>query len=175
MKTLSPFFPDPDPNIETEVRAILMNHYAPIYKARVNSFLDTSLAIEPFAGRFDFLRSSISEDIFNQHAAILISGFGMGSEMIMARRFGFVKVFGVEVEQILVEATKMRLSKYTDMHPSFYEGKYLPFEDGLFNVVASGHVIEHTMDPRLYLKEIFRVLIPGGYLLLEFPHRYHMI
>jgi ubiquinone/menaquinone biosynthesis C-methylase UbiE len=98
----------------------------------------------------------------------------MGSEMIMARQFGFVKIYGVEVDQILVDATKKRLRDYSDMYPVFYDGIVLPYEDGQFNVVASGHVIEHTSDPRFYMQEILRVLAPGGFLLLEFPHRYYI-
>ncbi len=99
----------------------------------------------------------------------------MGSEMIMARQFGFGKVYGVEVEQILLDATKIRLTQFTDMYPLLYDGKSLPYEDGQFNVVASGHVVEHTGDPRYYLQEVLRVLAPGGYLYLEFPHRYYYV
>jgi hypothetical protein len=39
--------------------------------------------------------------------------------------------------------------------------------------VTSGHIVEHTADPCLYLAECLRVLKPGGYLALEFPTRYH--
>jgi ubiquinone/menaquinone biosynthesis C-methylase UbiE len=164
-----------DPIIEAEVRAMLIEHYAPIYKERVNNYVDICLATEGFAGRFLYLKKIIGEDKFIPQASIFISGFGMGSEMLMARHFGFGKVYGVEVEQILVEATKKRLKKYSDMYPMFYDGEVLPYEDGQFNVVLSGHVIEHTGDPGYYLREILRVLIPGGYLFLEFPTRYYYL
>jgi SAM-dependent methyltransferase len=153
---------------------MLIEHYGPTYKDRVDSYIDTCLATEHFAQRFLYLRSVVGTEIFNPRSAILISGYGMGSEMIMARQFGFGKVYGVEVEQILVDATKRRLAQFSDMYPSLYDGKILPYEDEQFNVVASGHVIEHTGDPRLYLQEVLRVLAPGGYLYLEFPHRYHI-
>jgi len=169
------YSPDLDPTIEGEVRSMLIEHYGPIYKDRVDNFIDTSLATEHFAGRYLYLRSVIGVDMFNPQSTILIAGFGMGSEMIMARQFGFGKVYGVEVEQILVEATKKRLRNYPDMYPVFYNGNVLPYEDGQFNVVASCHVIEHTGDPRLHLQEVLRTLVPGGYLYLEFPHRYHII
>ena len=169
------YSPDLDPNIESEVHALLIKHYGPIYKDRVDSYINTCLAIEPFAQRFLYLKSVVREDIFNPRSTVLISGFGMGSEMIMARQFGFGKVYGVEVEQILVDTTKRRLAQFPDMYPVFYDGKVLPYEDGQFNVVVSGHVIEHTEDPRFYLQEVLRVLVPGGYLSLEFPRRYHII
>jgi SAM-dependent methyltransferase len=169
------YSPDLEPTIESKVRAMLIDYYRPTYKDRVESYVETTLATEPFADRFLYLKSVVGEDLFTQESSILISGFGMGSEMIMARQFGFGQVFGVEVEHILVEATKIRLSRYTDMYPEFYEGNSLPYEDGQFKVVVSGHVIEHTSDPKGYLQEAMRVLAPGGYLSLEFPHRYHPI
>ena len=169
------YSPELDPNIEAEVRSMLIEHYGPIYKDRVNGFIDNSLATEHFSGRFLYLISVIGADIFNPRSTILISGFGMGSEMIMARQFGFGKIYGVEVEKILVDVTTRRLRQFPDMYPVFYDGNILPYEDGQFIVVFSGHVIEHTSDPKFYLKEVLRVLAPGGYLSLEFPHRYHSI
>ncbi len=175
MSTPDLYFPDLDPNIEADVRAILIEHYAPIYKEGVDSYVDTCMATEHFAERFIYLRSVIGEDIFNTHASIFISGFGTGSEMIMARRFGFGKIYGVEVDEILVNVTNRRLRNYTDVYPAFYDGRQLPYDDGQFSVVTSIHVIEHTSDPRFYLQEMLRVLAPGGYLYLEFPHRYSIM
>src|SRR5260370_4832201 len=51
----------------------------------------------------------------------------------------------------------------------------LPFEDGSFSFLASGHIIEHTSSPMHYLREQLRVLQAGGFLFLEFPSRYHSI
>ena len=39
--------------------------------------------------------------------------------------------------------------------------------------MISGHVIEHSQDTQLYIKECMRVLKDGGILFLEFPNRYH--
>jgi SAM-dependent methyltransferase len=166
---------DYDLSNEAEVRDMLYQYYAPSYKERIDSYLDQCLAIEPFRGRFEYLFSVIGEDVTESHPAILVSGFGMGGEMIIARQFGFGKVYGVEVDQILVDVTKKRLQNYPDMYPAIYDGKFLPYEDGEFYVVASGHVIEHTEDPSFYLQEVLRVLVPGGYLMLEFPDRYHRL
>jgi SAM-dependent methyltransferase len=43
----------------------------------------------------------------------------------------------------------------------------VPVPDGDFDVVLSTQVLEHVDDPRLYLAECFRVLRPGGQLLLS--------
>jgi SAM-dependent methyltransferase len=43
----------------------------------------------------------------------------------------------------------------------------LPVEDAAFDAVLSTQVLEHVVDPGLYLSECFRVLRPGGRLLLS--------
>lgn len=43
----------------------------------------------------------------------------------------------------------------------------VPAEDRSFDVVVSTQVLEHVAEPRLYLSECFRVLRPGGQLLLS--------
>jgi SAM-dependent methyltransferase len=43
----------------------------------------------------------------------------------------------------------------------------VPVEDGSYDAVLSTQVLEHVQDPELYLAECFRVLRPGGRLLLS--------
>jgi len=47
----------------------------------------------------------------------------------------------------------------------------LPFPDRSFEVVISLQVIEHVSNVALYLKDISRVLAPGGYAILATPDR----
>ncbi len=46
----------------------------------------------------------------------------------------------------------------------------LPFSDGSFQLVIMKHVLEHTPRPREALREIWRVLRPGGGVLIAVPH-----
>ena len=46
----------------------------------------------------------------------------------------------------------------------------LPYPDSSFDTVISFQVIEHIKDDKTYLKEIFRVLKPGGIALLTTPN-----
>lgn len=48
-------------------------------------------------------------------------------------------------------------------------GGRLPFESGMFELVASYHVLEHVGDLRSVLYEAVRVTKPGGYLHLQAP------
>lgn len=49
----------------------------------------------------------------------------------------------------------------------------LPFKDALVDTVFSSHTLEHLPDPAAALAEWWRVLIPGGHLILYLPHRDH--
>ena len=46
----------------------------------------------------------------------------------------------------------------------------LPFPDGSFQIAVMKHVLEHTRTPREALREIRRVLRPGGGLFIAIPH-----
>lgn len=51
----------------------------------------------------------------------------------------------------------------------FYDGKTIPFGDGHFDSVLCSEVAEHLFDLPAALKEMHRVLKPGGKLLLTCP------
>ncbi len=108
-------------------------------------------------------------------ARLLVSGCAAGSEMIIARRYGFQKVCGTEVDGELAAIARERLEGTPGFEVIHYDGRRVPHEDGTFTAVVSGHIIEHTPSPFAYLKEHLRILAPGGWLFLEFPDRYHPI
>lgn len=45
----------------------------------------------------------------------------------------------------------------------------IPFGDGEFDVVICNHVLEHVQDDDVAMREIFRVLAPGGFAVLHVP------
>ncbi|MEE9312906.1 MAG: methyltransferase domain-containing protein [Planctomycetota bacterium] len=45
-----------------------------------------------------------------------------------------------------------------------------PFADGEFETVFASHVLEHTSDPFAVMKEIHRILEPGGRAIIKVPH-----
>jgi glycosyltransferase involved in cell wall biosynthesis/SAM-dependent methyltransferase len=53
-----------------------------------------------------------------------------------------------------------------------YDGKTLPFADNSQDAVFSSHCLEHAEDCEAAIKEWFRVLKTGGYLVLAVPHKY---
>lgn len=91
-----------------------------------------------------------------------------------ARKLGAKRVVGLEIDDQLVERSREIASWLGIDGVSFrlFDGHAFP-KGETFDVVLSGHVIEHTPDPAAHLAECMAVLAPGGYLFLEFPSRYH--
>jgi ubiquinone/menaquinone biosynthesis C-methylase UbiE len=48
---------------------------------------------------------------------------------------------------------------------------HLPFADETFDLIVSSECIEHTLDPRLAIREMCRVCSPGGAVCLTTPNR----
>jgi SAM-dependent methyltransferase len=61
------------------------------------------------------------------------------------------------------------ISRNLKVADKFYDGKSFPFVDNEFNAVLSNQVLEHVFNPDEFLSEIYRVLKPGGRLLLTVP------
>ena len=62
-------------------------------------------------------------------------------------------------------------TEFPESHFLMANGETLPFPDEYFNAVMITEVLEHTRDDRSTLREIHRVMKPGGTLLLSTPHK----
>ncbi|MGH9277961.1 MAG: class I SAM-dependent methyltransferase [Acidimicrobiales bacterium] len=117
------------------------------------AFVGTSLD-RTFAGFAPYRRSGRMIDV----------GFGAASTMEAAARAGW-DVEGVEVSKPAVEHAQEL--GFTVKHCELHEAGY---PDGHFDVAISSEVLEHVADPRGLLREIARVLRPGGLLWATTPH-----
>lgn len=52
--------------------------------------------------------------------------------------------------------------------------EHAPFEDGSFDAVYAGEIIEHTWTPSTMIRECRRILRPGGLLMLDTPNPYRI-
>lgn len=58
-----------------------------------------------------------------------------------------------------------------DLNYPGYDGRTLPFEDNSMNYVYSSHCLEHVKDYKNFIREAYRVVKPGGYIITIVPHR----
>ena len=49
----------------------------------------------------------------------------------------------------------------------------LSFNDNEFDIILCSHVLEHVVDDNASMKELFRVLKPGGYAIIDVPVDYN--
>lgn len=90
---------------------------------------------------------------------------GYGTEMLAK---GAAHITGVDVSERAIAAARKRRGDCAEFQQ--VDGKRLPFEDGVFELVTSFQVVEHVVDYDLYLGEMRRVLAPVGAALMTTPN-----
>jgi SAM-dependent methyltransferase len=92
-------------------------------------------------------------------------GEGYGADLIagVARR-----VIGLDYDESAVAHVRARYPRVEMMHGNLAE---LPLPDGAVDIVVNFQVIEHLWDQAQFVAECFRVLRPGGALLMSTPNR----
>jgi SAM-dependent methyltransferase len=94
---------------------------------------------------------------------ILDVGCGTGTMLRELRRYGRVK--GVDADEQAVRLCRRRgIEDVEQVSPG-----PLPFDDGSFDLVTALDVVEHVDDDVAMLRELRRVLAPGGTLLVSVP------
>jgi SAM-dependent methyltransferase len=98
-------------------------------------------------------------------------GEGYGSEIVRSWVSEYV---GVEVDAAAVAhaAQRYRHPKATFL---LYDGAMLDFDESSFDLVISFQVIEHVLEPDLFLREAHRVVRRSGSVLIVTPNRNHRV
>lgn len=94
------------------------------------------------------------------HARGRLLDVGCGSQPYRAL-FQVEQYIGLEVESAAARARGLA--------DAYYDGDRFPFDDGHFDTVLCNQVLEHVFNPDQFVGEIWRVLAPGGRLLLTVP------
>ncbi len=102
---------------------------------------------------------------------LLEVGCGMGTDLLQFARGGAICT-GVDLTPRSVEISSLHFGLY-DMRADFVlgDGERLPFADESFDVVYSNGVLHHTPDTAQAVREVHRVLRPGGIARVMLYHR----
>ena len=105
----------------------------------------------------------ICRKVTDRRPRILDVGCGTGANLLMLSKYGDAE--GVDVSEDALSFCRARgLDKV-----KLGAGEELPYEDGTFDLVTAFDVVEHMDDDLAGLKEMRRVLRPGGRALLFVP------
>jgi SAM-dependent methyltransferase len=121
---------------------------------------------------FAFFQGSFDAEGLIRDKTVLDFGSGYGGRTVDYARIGAARfVWGVEPEQIHTDLSQQYARS---MHVDNVEfrtcgGTSVPLQDESVDVVVSYDVLEHVISPPASVKELFRVLRPGGTALLVFP------
>jgi SAM-dependent methyltransferase len=103
-------------------------------------------------------------ETYRENGRLLDVGCGAGTLLDVARESGW-EPRGVEVSLPAVQ--RMSERGLDVFHGTLQQAAY---PDGYFDIVTASEVIEHVSDPADVLKEISRVLKPGGLLWMTTPN-----
>ena len=103
-----------------------------------------------------------------EEARVLVAGCGVGmyAHQIRQRFTDAVQAFDIELERVRDTRAKIPQALVA-------AGERIPFCDNTFDVLLSHEVIEHVEDDHASVREMARVLKPGGRVVLFCPNRWY--
>jgi len=96
-------------------------------------------------------------------------GYGLGAmAFYLADRYA-IHITGVEVTQTLKDEATRRIPEHLKNQINFltYQSPHIPIDDQTFDIIYSKGVFPHIKDRAPLLKECFRVLKPGGFMIID--------
>lgn len=110
------------------------------------------------------------EPILRNTVCLDLGSFTGGRGIFWAERYKIKKLYGVDIDETYIAAAKLLAhEKKVDTDFRVSRGEKLPFVDEFFDCIVTFDVLEHVQSVTSTLEECYRVLKPGGHMLLVFP------
>jgi SAM-dependent methyltransferase len=107
-------------------------------------------------------------------ACILDLGLSRGLFLERFRRYAGVELGGIEIDPAEAERARERGLEPVRHFVNAFDGNRLvarlPWKDASADIVLAGEIVEHIVDTESFLREIRRVLRPGGATVLSTPN-----
>jgi SAM-dependent methyltransferase len=95
---------------------------------------------------------------------------GRGFYLNMIRTVSRCKLFGLELDPEIVEKAGLNVGHLPDMHLVRADIYDQPWPDNMFDGIILSEILEHIEDDVRGLREVYRVLKPGGVVAITVPH-----
>jgi methionine biosynthesis protein MetW len=121
---------------------------------------------EPDPASDGFLRVRDALALLDPGDRLLDVGCGEGTLGQLARTM-FREVHGIDIAE---DAVRLSREKGLITHRVNLNTEPAPYSDNTFDTVVTLDVIEHMFDPIRFIRELHRILRPGGHLVLSTPN-----
>ncbi|RMD95949.1 MAG: class I SAM-dependent methyltransferase, partial [Calditrichaeota bacterium] len=107
-----------------------------------------------------------------EHKWILDFGCGNGAQTILLPETSHVLAADIDRADLLRLQGVLRENKIRHILPLQFDGDRLPVRSQSIDMAISFEVLEHVADESTALQELYRVLKPGGQLILSVPNKW---
>jgi ubiquinone/menaquinone biosynthesis C-methylase UbiE len=135
------------------------------------SYRDEFWASRPYEDECD--RLAIRALLPRTGGRLLDVGAGFGRLVDEYRAFDSVTL--VDASAVMLEASRERVGADPRFSIVAADAAHMPIADGTIDVAVAVRLLVHLRDPTDVLREIARVMRPGGCLIVEFPNRHHLV
>lgn len=110
------------------------------------------------------LKSAPHINFYQDNGRFLDIGCGLGLGLAYGHALGF-ELHATEYDPVSIDFVKSKFEV------DAFQGDLLDanYPDNYFDFIYISHVIEHVLDPNAYIKEMFRILKPGGVMAIGTP------
>ncbi|MEK7654135.1 MAG: class I SAM-dependent methyltransferase [Patescibacteria group bacterium] len=110
--------------------------------------------------------------VSDKKAKILDFGVGSGAFLKSIHERGYQNLYGCDIDNYTAEEVRPFIKDFKTFDASFDK---FPHPDQSFDVVTAWEVFEHLENPHNAIREVHRVIKPGGLLIMSVPNIFHIV